>query len=309
MILGQSVPLTGAASEIGLAFAAGCRLYATQFNETQRSQRHAAQAGAARRRLRRRSAPPPTRAPCWSTTRPTCCSASSAPPAARPAPRPRRSRARCCSRPSPPRTACARAAPSQRVPRAAQHGRRGLQDRAPVRHRGADAHRAGRRRRRHGPRRPGRGAAGDDRSEARRRWWRRALVPASGDKLDAALAAVQKAVAAGDRAGVALGHHGQRHPQAAQERLRRQLHGLLDRRHRSALRGAGQGHRRHRDLAGRALAALLGHPDRQGVPRGHRQLGPDGLPTKASKASSPPRPRARPCAAPAAASRPRACSG
>lgn len=33
VILGQSVPLTGAASEIGLAFAAGCRLYATQFNE------------------------------------------------------------------------------------------------------------------------------------------------------------------------------------------------------------------------------------------------------------------------------------
>lgn len=35
VILGQSVPLTGAASEIGLAFAAGCRLYATHFNETQ----------------------------------------------------------------------------------------------------------------------------------------------------------------------------------------------------------------------------------------------------------------------------------
>ena len=34
VILGQSVPLTGAASEIGLAFAAGCRLYATHFNET-----------------------------------------------------------------------------------------------------------------------------------------------------------------------------------------------------------------------------------------------------------------------------------
>jgi branched-chain amino acid transport system substrate-binding protein len=34
VILGQSVPLTGAASEIGLAFAAGCRLYATQFNES-----------------------------------------------------------------------------------------------------------------------------------------------------------------------------------------------------------------------------------------------------------------------------------
>lgn len=33
VILGQSVPLTGAASEIGLAFAAGCRLYATQYNE------------------------------------------------------------------------------------------------------------------------------------------------------------------------------------------------------------------------------------------------------------------------------------
>ena len=35
VVLGQSVPLTGAASEIGLAFAAGCRLYATHFNETQ----------------------------------------------------------------------------------------------------------------------------------------------------------------------------------------------------------------------------------------------------------------------------------
>lgn len=35
VILGQSVPLTGAASEIGLAFAAGCRLYATHFNEMQ----------------------------------------------------------------------------------------------------------------------------------------------------------------------------------------------------------------------------------------------------------------------------------
>lgn len=34
VILGQSVPLTGAASEIGLAFAAGCRLYATEFNES-----------------------------------------------------------------------------------------------------------------------------------------------------------------------------------------------------------------------------------------------------------------------------------
>jgi branched-chain amino acid transport system substrate-binding protein len=34
VILGQSVPLTGAASEIGLAFAAGCRLYATHFNES-----------------------------------------------------------------------------------------------------------------------------------------------------------------------------------------------------------------------------------------------------------------------------------
>ncbi|KWT69017.1 MULTISPECIES: ABC transporter substrate-binding protein [unclassified Variovorax] len=33
VVLGQSVPLTGAASEIGLAFAAGCRLYATQFND------------------------------------------------------------------------------------------------------------------------------------------------------------------------------------------------------------------------------------------------------------------------------------
>ncbi|VTU26587.1 ABC transporter substrate-binding protein [Variovorax sp. PBL-E5] len=34
VVLGQSVPLTGAASEIGLAFAAGCRLYTTQFNES-----------------------------------------------------------------------------------------------------------------------------------------------------------------------------------------------------------------------------------------------------------------------------------
>jgi ABC-type branched-subunit amino acid transport system substrate-binding protein len=34
VILGQSVPLTGAASEIGLAFAAGCRLYTTQFNDS-----------------------------------------------------------------------------------------------------------------------------------------------------------------------------------------------------------------------------------------------------------------------------------
>ncbi|WP_077002506.1 ABC transporter substrate-binding protein [Variovorax sp. KK3] len=34
VVLGQSVPLTGAASEIGLAFAAGCRLYATQFNDS-----------------------------------------------------------------------------------------------------------------------------------------------------------------------------------------------------------------------------------------------------------------------------------
>jgi branched-chain amino acid transport system substrate-binding protein len=34
VILGQSVPLTGAASEIGLAFAAGCRLCTTQFNES-----------------------------------------------------------------------------------------------------------------------------------------------------------------------------------------------------------------------------------------------------------------------------------
>jgi ABC-type branched-subunit amino acid transport system substrate-binding protein len=33
VLLGQSVPLTGAASEIGLAFAAGCRLYATRFND------------------------------------------------------------------------------------------------------------------------------------------------------------------------------------------------------------------------------------------------------------------------------------
>lgn len=33
VVLGQSVPLTGAASEIGLAFAAGCRLYANQFND------------------------------------------------------------------------------------------------------------------------------------------------------------------------------------------------------------------------------------------------------------------------------------
>ncbi|MDM0012034.1 ABC transporter substrate-binding protein [Variovorax sp. J22P168] len=33
VVLGQSVPLTGAASEIGLAFAAGSRLYATEFNE------------------------------------------------------------------------------------------------------------------------------------------------------------------------------------------------------------------------------------------------------------------------------------
>ncbi|MBB3175950.1 ABC transporter substrate-binding protein [Variovorax sp. Sphag1AA] len=34
VILGQSVPLTGAASEIGLAFAAGAKLYADQFNES-----------------------------------------------------------------------------------------------------------------------------------------------------------------------------------------------------------------------------------------------------------------------------------
>ncbi len=34
VILGQSVPLTGAASEIGLAFAAGCKLYANQFNDS-----------------------------------------------------------------------------------------------------------------------------------------------------------------------------------------------------------------------------------------------------------------------------------
>ncbi|MDM0068042.1 ABC transporter substrate-binding protein [Variovorax sp. J31P207] len=34
VVLGQSVPLTGAASEIGLAFAAGARLYATEFNES-----------------------------------------------------------------------------------------------------------------------------------------------------------------------------------------------------------------------------------------------------------------------------------
>ncbi|MGK6306587.1 ABC transporter substrate-binding protein [Variovorax sp. DT-64] len=33
VVLGQSVPLTGAASEIGLAFAAGCRLFATEFND------------------------------------------------------------------------------------------------------------------------------------------------------------------------------------------------------------------------------------------------------------------------------------
>lgn len=33
VILGQSVPLTGAASEIGLAFAAGSKLYANQFND------------------------------------------------------------------------------------------------------------------------------------------------------------------------------------------------------------------------------------------------------------------------------------
>nr|WP_256329994.1 ABC transporter substrate-binding protein [Variovorax sp. YR216] len=34
VVLGQSVPLTGAASEIGLAFAAGAKLYADQFNES-----------------------------------------------------------------------------------------------------------------------------------------------------------------------------------------------------------------------------------------------------------------------------------
>ncbi|MBO9515015.1 MAG: ABC transporter substrate-binding protein [Variovorax sp.] len=34
VILGQSVPLTGAASEIGLAFAAGAKLYVDEFNET-----------------------------------------------------------------------------------------------------------------------------------------------------------------------------------------------------------------------------------------------------------------------------------
>ncbi|MDM0030962.1 ABC transporter substrate-binding protein [Variovorax sp. J22P271] len=34
VVLGQSVPLTGAASEIGLAFAAGARLYATEFNDS-----------------------------------------------------------------------------------------------------------------------------------------------------------------------------------------------------------------------------------------------------------------------------------
>ncbi|MDM0023281.1 ABC transporter substrate-binding protein [Variovorax saccharolyticus] len=34
VVLGQSVPLTGAASEIGLAFAAGARLFATEFNES-----------------------------------------------------------------------------------------------------------------------------------------------------------------------------------------------------------------------------------------------------------------------------------
>ncbi len=33
IVLGQSVPLTGAASEIGLAFAAGAKLYVTAFNE------------------------------------------------------------------------------------------------------------------------------------------------------------------------------------------------------------------------------------------------------------------------------------
>ena len=32
IILGQSVPLTGAASEIGLAFAAGAKLYVDAFN-------------------------------------------------------------------------------------------------------------------------------------------------------------------------------------------------------------------------------------------------------------------------------------
>jgi len=34
VVLGQSVPLTGAASEIGLAFAAGCKLHVTRFNES-----------------------------------------------------------------------------------------------------------------------------------------------------------------------------------------------------------------------------------------------------------------------------------
>ena len=34
VVLGQSVPLTGAASEIGLAFAAGAKLYTDQFNES-----------------------------------------------------------------------------------------------------------------------------------------------------------------------------------------------------------------------------------------------------------------------------------
>ena len=32
IVLGQSVPLTGAASEIGLAFAAGAKLYVDAFN-------------------------------------------------------------------------------------------------------------------------------------------------------------------------------------------------------------------------------------------------------------------------------------
>ena len=56
VLLGQSVPLTGAASEIGTAsFAAGSRLAVTSLQRAQRRQRPAAQAGAARRRLRRRA--------------------------------------------------------------------------------------------------------------------------------------------------------------------------------------------------------------------------------------------------------------
>src|SRR5918994_7147058 len=34
VVLGQSVPLTGAASEIGAAFAAGCKLFAGEFNDS-----------------------------------------------------------------------------------------------------------------------------------------------------------------------------------------------------------------------------------------------------------------------------------